>query len=167
MRDFVPQRTVDDCVIAAFATATERSYEDVATVMGFPCNSETGKPSPLRIVGVNLWLLPVFLLSLGIRATMVPARKAADTKGRLPSSNELKELLHGRSAVLFTPESKYPNTRALHALAWKDDEVIDCREPEGRGKELSELTLLGAMLLIEEKQVLTRNNGKNTGTEDA
>lgn len=147
MGAYVPQRTHDDCMIAAFATATDRTYEEVAEAFGVPCNDD-GYPSLPPVGGVNLLAVPVPLLSLGFNAVLcLSAEVTGNPSLRLPTSDALKTLLPSRTAVVTAPDAHLRVLGIQHAMAWKDSAVIDCRESEGKGPELDRLTLTAVVLL--------------------
>lgn len=147
MGAYVPQRTHDDCMIAAFATATDRPYQEIAAAFGVRCNAD-GYPSLPAVGGVNLLAVPVPLLSLGFNAVLcLSAESSGNPMLRLPTSDALKSLLPSRTAVLGIPDTRLPGLGIQHAVAWKDGEVIDCREPEGKGPELEQLTVSAMVLL--------------------
>jgi hypothetical protein len=144
---YVPQRTHDDCMIAAFATATDSTYEDLAEAFGVPCNGD-GYPSLPAVGGINLLTVPVPLLSLGFNAVLCLSAEGADSPTmRLPTSDALKALLPARTAVLSIPDARLGTLGIQHALAWKNGAVIDCREAEGKAPSLEQLTLSAVVLL--------------------
>lgn len=149
---YVPQRTsgLGDCMIAAVATALGLSYEDIASALGYPCNKETGMPSLPPGGGVSALELSAPLLSFGIVTSLVMSSAASKeiTLGRnLPSSDQLKTLIRGRSAVLFVDDVMQPSRQ--HALAWKDGRVVDCRAGDPFHLQLEDLTIQGCAVFYD------------------
>lgn len=130
----VPQRGdagVGDCVIASLATVAGRSYEDVAALLGFPCDPETGFPRMPAGRGVSLFELAPVLLPLGFSSTLLISRDYPHARdysaGPLLSSDGIKAMIQGHAAVVSFDEIEEP-----HALAWKDGVLHDCRPPVRR-----------------------------------
>lgn len=151
--DFVPQRTVGigDCVIAAVATATSRSYEDIAAALGFPCDVDTGLPSLPAGRGIALQELVAPLIGLGISTSLLVTPELLhfdvandNTKAwNLPSPDELKTLIRNRTAVLTVFDGVNGD---LHAFAWRDGKVIDCRADNPLHARIEDVTVLGCAL---------------------
>ncbi|NTG71700.1 hypothetical protein G6M02_00010 [Agrobacterium rhizogenes] len=143
---YVPQRdgAFGDCAIACFATVLGRTYEQIAAAFGFPCAPETGLPSLPDGRGIHFFEIGAPLLRMGHESTlMLTSDFPGFGKARLPSQHELKQMLHGKRAVLLTTRP----TGEEHALAWKDDRVIDCREDDPFKLSLDDIHLLGAALI--------------------
>lgn len=129
----VPQRNaeVGDCVIASLATVADRSYEEVAALLGFPCDAETGFPRMPPGRGVSMLEIGPVLLPLGLSSTLLIARDSSHASGYsmgpLLSSDGIKTAIQGHAAVVT-----FDGPDGSHALAWKDGVLHDCRPPVRR-----------------------------------
>ena len=144
----VPQRLEKggDCIIAALATVTGRPYEQIAGLMGFPCDSDTA-PVALETRGIELAELAAPLLSIGITSTIIVSRDAPPEMGnvrerRLPSSEELMSIVRGREAVLITDGQD----GRLHAVGWAGGHVLDSW-PAPRKRQIEDIPLHAAVIL--------------------
>lgn len=130
----VPQRSnagVGDCVIASLATVAGRSYEEVAALLGFPCDAETGFPRMPPDRGVSLFEIGPVLLPLGLSSTLLISRDHPHAReysaGPHLSSDGIKAMIQGHAAVV-----SFDEIGEAHALAWKDGVLHDCRPPVRR-----------------------------------
>ena len=107
------------------ATVTKLSYEEVAEMFGVPLDSN-GIPalSDTELDGLDLSMLTFPLLKRGWGSVVLCTTGKVDPGNRvkLPTSNEIKELLPNRLAVIGYIDSEI----GPHALAWDGQCAIDC-----------------------------------------
>jgi hypothetical protein len=95
---FVPQRGgTRDCTLAALATVTGRTYEEVAEALGVQIDLTTGLPDIGPGIDPLATIYP--LLRLGWLCAPLVAREKLDKDG-YATIEEIKAILPGRKAVL-------------------------------------------------------------------
>ena len=129
----IVQRGGGDCVVATIATLIGRSYEAVATLLGFP-NPERGGVAYPEIGGP--------LLSIGWAVTPLLAKEhpGSDQTLRLLDQPGIRETIQGRRAILTVQ-----GDNELHAVAWTGSEALDC--VSGDRFELDDVTVFAAQIL--------------------
>ncbi len=146
LNSFVQQRGgKKDCVLAALATVTSCTYEEMARALNI---SLSGKGLPDIEKGVDLLHVCYPLLKLGWLATPLVAKEHPEltNKEQAPTADEIKALLPGRQAVIGYSD---PNPEVgEHALAWNGQYAIDCSN--GEIVALEDLTLNCALILEHE-----------------
>lgn len=141
----VRQRGLNDCMIAAFATACGLTYEATASAFGYPCAPQSAAPIPV-FKGIDALEVIFPLSELGFAVTLVITAEGLTNPGlSLPSSNRLKQALRGCKAVLCVPDPILMVRSIQHALAWDGEHASDCRS--GEVVNLENLALSGAMFI--------------------
>jgi hypothetical protein len=147
---FEPQRGGKDCVIASLVTATGVSYERIAAALGIALDTLTRKPDlTARPNGLNLLDAVDPLSQLGWTADIVVAKEAYVGMGsRGPSSEELKQMLLGRKAIIgYADDDPIVGD---HMLAWTGSVAVDCSN--GEDVPLDGITILDVTFLVPVRQ---------------
>lgn len=146
LNEFVAQRGTKDCVVASVATAIDSTYEAVAANLGLELDPVT-RAAKVPPDGVDILSLGYPLLRMGWSSTPMVAREHPQIAGHQrphPSSDELKEVLRGRRAIVgYTDPTIGP-----HSIAWNGSEAIDCGD--GTYVDLDEITVTDCTVLVKE-----------------
>jgi hypothetical protein len=146
---FERQRGTNDCMIAAYATATGLTYDGMAAGFGIAIDPYTGLPDAAS-VGQGIRTIDIIypLLKLGwVAAPVFTAEHPKIGNEYLkapPTSDEVKaRLLPGRKAII-----SYHDEDAIggnHSIAWNGQQAIDCSQ--GVYMDLTDITILEATIL--------------------
>jgi hypothetical protein len=145
---FEHQRCEKDCLIAACATATRLTHEQVAAGFGIAIDFNSGQPDAARIgQGIRTMDVVYPLLELGwVAAPVFTAEHPNVGSGWLkapPTSDEVKVQLPGRRAVIcyHAPDA----IGGEHSLAWTGNEAIECSQ--GVYIDLTDITIREVIFL--------------------
>ncbi len=149
---FVAQRGTNDCMIAACATATDSTYEQVAAAFGIEIDPRTTPPNAAAIgEGIRTMDIIYPLLELGWVAAPVFTAEHPNIGNKWlkapPTSEKIKERLPGQRAII-----SYHDKDAIggnHSIAWNGNEAIDCSK--GVYMDLSEITILEVTFLAPDR----------------
>lgn len=147
---FVAQRGANDCMIAACATATDSTYEQVAAAFGIEIDPQTNLPDAAAIgEGIRTMDIIYPLLELGWVAAPIFTAEHPNIRSEWlkapPTSEKIKERLLGQRAIISYQDAIGGN----HSIAWNGNEAIDCSQ--GAYMDLSELTILEAIFLAPDR----------------
>lgn len=147
----VPQRSGNDCMVAAFATVVGRTYEDAADMLGVRLDPITNAVEPGQH-GVPFYKMAPASLKLGLSATTVfcatphmPETQSGMLEGISPK--ELRALIDGRNAVLGVPAFRDGQFEAHHAVAWKDGHLVDCGNRVRPGTSIEDAGVYVAVII--------------------
>jgi hypothetical protein len=144
---FVPQRGINDCVIATLATCTGMDYDTVADGLGIAVNKDSGK----REVGEGIdgfgTIYP--LMQMGWAALPLCSREMKKDPDKcippLLDQAQLRFVLANEKAALIGYVDDNPEVGS-HSLAWDGSRAIDCIDgtevPLAKIREIHSVTVL-------------------------